>query len=73
MTLLTNVVMAWNTSRMQRAVGVDPSAFPAEHLRRIAPIAHAHVNMRGVMRFRLGQHEDALLGRAPKAAMRSAS
>lgn len=62
LTLLTNVVTAWNTSRLQRAVSADPARFPADHPRRVAPIAYAHVNMHGVMRFQLGEHRDALLG-----------
>lgn len=63
LTLLTNVVMAWNAERMQGAIYRNAADFPDDHLRHVSPIAHAHVNMRGVMTFDLGDHRDALLGR----------
>jgi TnpA family transposase len=52
--LLTNIVMAWNTARMQRFADVrwGPRGSPA--LARIAPVAFAHVNMRGTFNFSLG-------------------
>ena len=54
LTLLTNVVMAWNTARMQRVADArwGPRGSPA--LARIAPVAFAHINMRGRFNFSLG-------------------
>jgi len=52
LTLLTNIVMAWNTAAMQKVVdreGAD--RFPAEHLGHIAPVAFRHINMHGKLHF----------------------
>jgi TnpA family transposase len=54
LTLLTNVVMAWNTSQMQRAVDARWGLQASSALARIAPIAFGHINMRGVFNFELG-------------------
>ena len=51
LTLLTNVVLAWNTAAMQSAIEAQPARYPTEHLAHIAPFAHRHINMKGVMRF----------------------
>src|SRR3546814_17552456 len=41
LTLLTNIVMAWNTHAMQRAIDRRPDgSFPERHLAHIAPVAH---------------------------------
>lgn len=51
LTLLTNIVMAWNTHHTQRAMDQNPDAFPDNLVAQIAPIRHAHINMRGVIAF----------------------
>ena len=46
LTLLTNIVMAWNTNAMQRAIDRLPhDLFPETHRAHIAPVAHRHINM----------------------------
>jgi Tn3 transposase DDE domain len=69
LSLLANTVMTWNTQRMQAVVRYSPEQFPDELLRQIAPVAHAHVNMRGIFTFDLGGHRSALLGpdRVPRS------
>ena len=64
LTLLTNVVMAWNTARMQRFVDArwGPRGSPA--LTRIAPVAFGHINMRGTFNFSLGALRDRLIDTA---------
>jgi hypothetical protein len=52
LTLLTNIVMAWNTAAMYKVVdreGVD--RFPAEHLGHIAPVTFCHISMHGKLYF----------------------
>lgn len=51
LTLLTNAVMTWNASRIGEVRATAADAFPDHHVRHIAPIAHAHINMRGVLTF----------------------
>jgi TnpA family transposase len=61
LTLLTNVVMAWNTAQMQRFADArwGPRGSPA--LARIAPVAFAHINMRGTFNFSLGALRNRLI------------
>jgi TnpA family transposase len=62
--LLTNIVMAWNTSRMNDAVermrtaGMD---IDDASLRRIGPVHFGHINFRGTFRFRIDAYASALL------------
>jgi TnpA family transposase len=62
LTLLANIVMAWNTNRIQRTADRDPRTFSNDILSHIAPIGHGHINLRGVMTFDLGPSRSALLG-----------
>lgn len=74
LTLLTNVVMTWNAGRMDAIVRASPDAYPRAHVERMAPIAHAHINMRGQLTFNIAHHRAALLGdTAATAAVRAAS
>ena len=66
LTLLTNLVIFWNAQNIDAIVTAAPDQFPNQHLARIAPIAHAHINMRGTLRFNLSQHRDALLDQPSK-------
>ncbi|WP_083274944.1 Tn3 family transposase [Novosphingobium resinovorum] len=44
LTLLTNIIMAWNTAAMQQVVTRDGAdSFPPTHLARIAPVAFGHI------------------------------
>jgi hypothetical protein len=62
--LLTNIVLAWNTSRMNDAVermrkdGMDVDDV---WLRRIGPVHFGHINFRGTFRFRIDAYASALL------------
>lgn len=62
LSLLANILMAWNTQQMQTVIRQTPEQFPEELLRQIAPVGHAHINMRGIFTFELGPHRRALLG-----------
>jgi TnpA family transposase len=60
LTLLTNIVMAFSTSRMQRVVNENPADYPHRDLAHIAPIAHRHINLRGTFSFNVDRHRDRL-------------
>src|SRR3546814_20882607 len=65
LTLLTNIVMAWNTHAMQRAIDRRPDgSFPERHLAHIAPVAHRHINMQGRIRFAVEEHAQLTRRRA---------
>ena len=61
LTLLTNIVMAWNTQRIQSLRDQNPDGFPDDIVARLAPIAHAHINMRGVISFHLDKAAKGLI------------
>lgn len=67
LTLIVNIVMAWNAARMDAIVRAEPSRYDDEHLRHIAPIRHRHINMRGVFTFALDRATD------PDAAAKQAA
>ena len=76
LTLLTNVVLAWNTAAMQAEITANPALYPAEHLAHIAPVAHRHINMKGIMRFTIEPHHQLVrgtTGKVQKAASPSKS
>jgi TnpA family transposase len=68
LTLLTNLVIAWNTQRMQSTLddwqrkgqGIDD-----DWLRRLGPAHFAHVNFRGTLSFPIDRYSDMLLKTAP--------
>lgn len=54
LSLLTNIVMAWNTAAMQSVVDRLPAVqLPPAHLAHIAPVAFRHINMNGKIKFGL--------------------
>jgi TnpA family transposase len=61
LSLLANIVMAWNTHRIQTMIDASPGDHPDEVTRRLAPIGHKHINMRGILSFDLGSHRASLL------------
>ena len=65
--LLTNIVLAWNTSRMD-AVAVrlhrDGLGIEEDWLRRIGPAHFSHINFRGPFRFNVKRYADVLVERA---------
>lgn len=65
LTLLANIIMAWNTQRMQQVVDQWQQQYPERTdpaiLAHIAPIHHRHINLRGIFQFPLGPYREALL------------
>jgi len=61
LTLLANIVMAWNTCRMQAVIDRAPNEHPEAVLNRLAPIGHKHINLRGILSFDLTQYASSLL------------
>lgn len=57
LTLLTNIVIAWNAHQYERATKRPDWDRPQNHMRHIAPIAHAHINLKGTITFDLEQHK----------------
>ena len=58
LTLLTNLVMAWNTLWLQRCLeealaGRGPAS--VEHVVQMAPIHHRHINFNGELHFELAE------------------
>jgi TnpA family transposase len=69
-TLLTNIVLAWNTLKMQSVVdNWRKQRHPIEDawVRRMGPVHFGHVNFRGLIAFGVERYADALLHRpAPR-------
>lgn len=67
LSLLANIVMAWNTHRMQHVVDQWKLQYPERIdpaiLAHIAPIHHSHINLRGIFQFLFGPYRAALLDR----------
>ena len=63
LTLLTNLVIFWNAAKIDSVIAERPDKYPHAHLARIAPIAYAHINMRGIVQFRIERYRAALLDR----------
>jgi TnpA family transposase len=72
LTLLTNVVMAWNTAQMQRLAEARWGGRPPAVLARIAPVAFAHINLRGMFNFSLGTSHHHLIESLADPRMRRA-
>jgi len=68
LTLLANIVMAWNTHHLQAMIDRAPSDHPDEVMSRLAPIGHKHINMRGILTFDLARYRSNLLRQAPSVA-----
>ena len=65
--LPTNIVLAWNTSRMDGVVARlkrDGVGIEADWLWRIGPAHFSHVNFRGTFRFNVERYADVLVERA---------
>ncbi|EQD55522.1 transposase Tn3 family protein, partial [mine drainage metagenome] len=64
-TLLSNIVMAWTTARMQQSLTTLPADMAAlavpENLRHIAPIQEGLVNFRGLFVFPVERYMARLL------------
>ena len=68
LTLLANIIMTWNATRIGDICAAAPAAFPEQHIKHIAPNAHEHINTKGVLTIDLARHLDQLLGRTPSPA-----
>lgn len=53
--------MAWNTERIQTQRDQNPDEFPDSVVAHLAPIGHAHINMRGIISFRLEKAAEGLI------------
>jgi TnpA family transposase len=65
--LLTNIVLAWNTNRMDSVVARlnrDGNGIEEDWLRRIGPAHFSHINFRGTFRFNVERYADVLVERA---------
>ena len=65
--LLTNIVLAWNTNRMDGVVAKlkrDGVGIEEDWLRRIGPAHFSHINFRGTFRFNVERYADVLVERA---------
>jgi Tn3 transposase DDE domain len=65
--LLTNMVLAWNTNRMDGVVARlkrDGVGIEKDWLRRIGPAHFSHINFRGTFRFNVERYADVLVERA---------
>ncbi|MBK3844194.1 Tn3 family transposase, partial [Paraburkholderia aspalathi] len=68
LTLLTNLVIAWNTQRMQATVDDwrrKGQLIDDDWLRRMGPAHFAHVNFRGTLSFPIDMYQEVLLDAAP--------
>ncbi|WP_459569108.1 Tn3 family transposase, partial [Cupriavidus sp. 8B] len=68
LTLLTNLVIAWNTQRMQDTVERwrhKGQQVDDDWLRRMGPAHFAHVNFRGTLSFPVHRYQEMLLEAAP--------
>ena len=65
LSLLANILMAWNTAQMQSALNRwnarRSTAVPPELIGRIAPTRAEGINLRGVFRFPIEQYLERLL------------
>ena len=70
LTLLANIIMAWNTHCLQAMIDRAPTDHADEVLSHLAPIGHRHINMRGILTFDLARHRSSLLRQPPLVSQR---
>jgi hypothetical protein len=70
LTLLANIVMAWNTHHLQVMLDRAPGDHPDEVISRLAPIGYKHINMRGILTFDLARYRLSLLRQPPPGCRR---
>ncbi len=71
--LLTNVVLAWNTHRMNDTVTQlrnSRVAIEDDWLRRLGPAHFSHINFRGTLQFPSQRYREALLATHSDASLR---
>lgn len=68
LTLLTNLVVAWNTKHLQHAVkelAREGTFISPEVLAHISPVSFAHINFRGLYNFLFARYASLLFGDQP--------
>jgi TnpA family transposase len=65
LTLLANIVMAWNTHRLPAMIDQTPSEYSDAVVSRLAPVGHKHINMHGILTFDLSGYTSSLLRQTP--------
>lgn len=73
LTLLTNIVMAFNTRWMQQLIDVDSQFNNPEMLPYVAPTPFENINFKGVFAFGVDRYRESLLGLPPATDARSGS
>ena len=71
---MTNVVLAWNTSRMNDVVErlrKQGTKVEDAWVRRMGPAHFGHVNSRGIFSFGVERYADALLAKSMQQARRA--
>jgi TnpA family transposase len=58
--LMANIVMAYNTSRMDALYHQYPAEYDPRAMQHVAPIGYAHINLRGTLAFNLERFRDHL-------------
>jgi Tn3 transposase DDE domain-containing protein len=67
--LLTNVVIAWNTMKLQAVIDrwrAEKHWIPDEWLRRMGPVHFGHINFKGTIAFDIAEFVDALVQRSAR-------
>ena len=67
LSLLSNLVMAWNTQKIQRVIDLPDNRRPIirmEDIAAVGPVATRHINFRGALHFPLDEFAEPVL-RAP--------
>ena len=75
-TLLTNIVIAWNTMKMQEVADqwrARKHPIEDDWLRHMGPVHFGHINFRGVISFDFEPFAGSLLQRQPKSRSRAAA
>ena len=65
LSLLANIVMAWNTRHLQAMIDQASSNYPDAVVSRLAPVGHKHINMRGILSFDFAGYRLSLLRQTP--------
>jgi TnpA family transposase len=77
LSLLANIIMAWNTHHMQQVLDLwqrqDPDRIDSAMLAHIAPIHHGHINLRGIFQFPLSHYRAILLDQTDSVIVRDSS
>jgi Tn3 transposase DDE domain len=75
-TLLTNIVITWNTSRIQQVVERWRSRgqkVDEAWLRRVGPVGFSHINFSGKFNFSVGRYAEALVAQSSDSARRASN